>query len=117
MFKALIGAGHAEFAGMKQQDAQEFFIWLLSRIQRYGKAAGNVEKALIAAEREAMLDDGWGGYVNPTKVFKFACQQRTQCLACGGVKYKLEEMDNIQIHIPNRLKQWHPHFPIINKQA
>jgi ubiquitin carboxyl-terminal hydrolase 5/13 len=105
MLKALIGQGHAEFAGMKQQDAQEFLIWLVSRIQRQGKATGCVEQRLVAAEREAMKDDdGWGGYVDPTNCFKFAVQQRIQCLGCSGVKYRVDQVDNLNFPIPDKLK-------------
>ena len=105
MLKSLIGRGHAEFAGTKQQDAQEFLIWLLSRIQRQGRPTGCVEQKLIEAERQAMTDDnGWGGYVDPTNCFKFAIQQRIQCLGCGGVKYRVDQQDNMNISIPDKLK-------------
>jgi ubiquitin carboxyl-terminal hydrolase 5/13 len=104
MLKTLIGQGHAEFAGLKQQDAQEFLIWLLSRIQKQGKPTGKVEQSLIDAEKEVMVDDeGWGGFIDPTKVFKFAVQQRIQCLGCGGVKYRVDTQDNINVTVPDRL--------------
>ena len=109
MLKSLIGHGHAEFAGVKQQDAQEFLIWLLSRIQRQGKPTGLVEQSLQAAEQQVMVtDDGWGGYIDPTKCFKFAVQQRIQCLGCGGVKYRVDIQDNINITIPDRIKTYLP---------
>lgn len=108
MLKALIGRGHPEFAGMKQQDAQEFLIWLLSRIQRYGKSAGQTEQLLLAAEQSAMADEKWGGYVDPTKCFQFAVQQRIQCLGCGGVKYRVDQQDNFNIPVPDRPKQFSP---------
>jgi ubiquitin carboxyl-terminal hydrolase 5/13 len=119
MLKTLIGAGHAEFAGLKQQDAQEFLLWLLSRIQREGKPSGRVERSLLDMERNRMKDmgdveygmkvaengcQGWGGYVDPTRCFKFGMQQRIQCLGCGGVKYSMTEQDNINIIVPERLK-------------
>jgi ubiquitin carboxyl-terminal hydrolase 5/13 len=107
MLKTLIGAGHAEFAGMKQQDAQEFLIWLLSRIQREGKPSGCVEQSLLSAEKDKMMDDNaWGGYTDPTKCFKFGVQQRIQCLGCGGVKYRIVEQDNINITVPDHLKPY-----------
>ena len=107
MLKSLIGQGHAEFAGMKQQDAQEFLIWLLSRVQRQGKAAGKVQQTLEEGETSLRLEkEGWGGYVDPTRVFRFVVQQRIQCLGCGGVKYRVDEQDNINISIPERLKQY-----------
>jgi ubiquitin carboxyl-terminal hydrolase 5/13 len=108
MLKTLIGKGHPEFAGVKQQDAQEFLIWLLSRIQREGKATGQVEQNLLAAEKNAMDDDGSSQYVDPTKVFKFHVQQRIQCLGCGGVKYRVDEQDNFNITVPATVKQYLP---------
>jgi ubiquitin carboxyl-terminal hydrolase 5/13 len=112
MLKTLIGAGHAEFAGMKQQDAQEFLIWLLSRIQREGKPSGCVEQSLLSAEKDRMMDDSaWGGYTDPTKCFKFGVQQRIQCLGCGGVKYRIVEQDNINITVPDHLKPYSARCP------
>ena len=109
MLKSLIGHGHPEFAGIKQQDAQEFLIWLLSRIQRQGKPTGLVEQALQTAEQQVMATDdtaGWGGYIDHTKCFKFAVQQRIQCLGCGGVKYRVDIQDNINITLPDRIKTY-----------
>lgn len=34
-FKALVGKGHAEFATMRQQDAEEFFVHLLTVLRRF----------------------------------------------------------------------------------
>jgi ubiquitin carboxyl-terminal hydrolase 5/13 len=125
MLKALIGQGHAEFAGTKQQDAQEFLIWLLSRIHRTGKPTGTVAERLVLQEsehtspglgniEETLMKDvgdgaretglGWGGIVDPTNVFRFVVQQRIQCLGCGGVKYRVDQVDNINISVPDRLK-------------
>jgi len=109
MLKSLIGAGHAEFAGMKQQDAQEFLIWLVSRVQRMGRPVGRVLERLEGEEERAGGGErGWGGYVDPTRGFKFAVQQRIQCLGCGGVKYRIDEQDNINIAVPERLKRYLP---------
>jgi hypothetical protein len=47
---------------------------------------------------------GWGGVIDPTKGFKFGMQERIQCLGCGGVKYRVDEQDNINITVPDRLK-------------
>jgi ubiquitin carboxyl-terminal hydrolase 5/13 len=114
MLKSLIGQGHAEFAGMKQQDAQEFLIWLLSRVQRQGKAGGKVQQTLEDGERSLREKEGWGGYVDPTRVFRFVVQQRIQCLGCGGVKYRVDEQDNINISVPERLKQYTPLLSLSN---
>ena len=106
MLKTLIGRGHPEFAGQKQQDAQEFLIWLLSRIQRHGKPAGKVEQTLLAEEMgaERKIEEGWGGVVDSSRVFKFGVQCRIQCLGCGGVKYRVDEQDNFNVPVPDRVK-------------
>jgi len=118
MLKFLIGQGHAEFAGTKQQDAQEFLIWLLSRVQRAGKPTGTVAERLTLEESAHNVDQGgdtrmvdegdiglgWGGIVDPTSIFRFVVQARIQCLGCGGVTYRVEQLDNINIAVPDRLK-------------
>jgi ubiquitin carboxyl-terminal hydrolase 5/13 len=108
MLKTLIGQGHSQFAGLKQQDAHEFLMWLLSRIKQKGKATGHVLESLLAAEQQVANKDSWGGYADPLNCFKFVFQQRIQCLGCGGVKYRVDENDNINISISARLKQFHP---------
>ena len=121
MFKSLIGQGHAEFAGTKQQDAQEFLIWLISRVQRMGKPTGAVAERLTLEESahitkaveqggdtrmgdEGDIGLGWGGVVDPTFIFRFVVQTRIQCLGCSGVKYGVQQVDNINIAVPDRLK-------------
>ena len=54
MLKSLVGARHAEFAGMKQQDVREFLIWLISRVQCAGKASGKVQETLGREEMEGV---------------------------------------------------------------
>jgi len=52
MFKAIVGRGHPEFSSSRQQDAQEFFLHLLTLIDR--KQHSTVP-----------------GTANPTNCFKF----------------------------------------------
>ena len=131
MLKHLIGAGHPEFAGAKQQDSQEFLIHLLSRLQRHGKPTGNVLVALQSEEAdrekaamkdvtggeqwegEAMGEGRWegGGLVEPSGCFRFGVQSRIECLGCGGVKYRVDEQDNFNIPVPDRLKEYLPRNP------
>lgn len=40
-FKSLIGKQHAEFATMKQQDAEEFFTYLMDQLRKDGKRFGD----------------------------------------------------------------------------
>ncbi|KAK9554067.1 ubiquitin C-terminal hydrolase Ubp14 [Aspergillus fumigatus] len=81
MFKHLIGRGHEEFSTMRQQDAFEFLLHLFKLIQRTQSPEG-------------------GG--NPIDNFRFAVEQRLQCLSCKGVRYRIDEQDNVSIPVPVR---------------
>ncbi|KAH9970100.1 hypothetical protein BGW80DRAFT_1333302 [Lactifluus volemus] len=77
-FKALIGRGHAEFATMRQQDAEEFLTHLLTTLRRYARAHPR--------------DDG-----EPTETFGFALEQRLQCTSCAGVRYRVDAHDVLSV--------------------
>lgn len=79
MLKHLIGRGHAEFSTMRQQDAFEFLQHLFTLIARDNHASGKED---------------------PTKVFRFATEQRLQCLGCKRVRYTTTEQDNIFVDVP-----------------
>lgn len=64
MFKSLIGQGHPEFSTKRQQDAQEFFLHLISVIERHSR-----------------------GQENPADALKFQVEERIQCAQSGKVKY------------------------------
>ncbi|RLL94574.1 hypothetical protein CFD26_104230 [Aspergillus turcosus] len=81
MFKHLIGRGHEEFSTMRQQDAFEFLLHLFKLIQR------------------SQSPEGRG---NPIESFRFAVEQRLQCLSCKGVRYRIDEQDNVSIPVPVR---------------
>ncbi|KAF2455325.1 hypothetical protein BDY21DRAFT_289711, partial [Lineolata rhizophorae] len=83
MFKHLMGRGHAEFSTMRQQDAFELLLHLLKLITRSQHAA-----------------EGTG--VDPVAAFRFAMEQRLQCLQCRKVRYRTDEQDNISIPVPIR---------------
>lgn len=57
MFKTLIGKGHPEFQTSHQQDAQEYFFYLLEKIQRLEKKTGD----------------------NPSEMFEFELETRVHC--------------------------------------
>ncbi|KAI0032442.1 ubiquitinyl hydrolase [Vararia minispora EC-137] len=82
-FKALIGRGHAEFATMRQQDAEEFLAHLLTVLRR-------------DAHRTSLPD--------ATRVFAFALEQRLQCRTCMGVRYKNDVQDAFSVPVPAREK-------------
>ncbi|KAI1079852.1 ubiquitinyl hydrolase [Whalleya microplaca] len=79
MLKHLIGRGHAEFSTMRQQDAFELLQHLLKLVTR--------------SQHPAPLTD-------PTQPFRFAMEQRLQCLSCKKVRYSTNEQDNVFIDVP-----------------
>lgn len=64
MFKTLIGRGHPEFSTKRQQDAQEFFLHLLSELEKNNR-----------------------GQFNPSECFKFQVVERVECSVSKKVKY------------------------------
>lgn len=81
MIKALVGKGHAEFSTMRQQDAFEFLLYLIEKIDTLPRIEANTI---------------------PTDSFRFLAEQRTQCKGCEKVTYKTVEQDNISILVPAR---------------
>ncbi|KAI8967306.1 hypothetical protein BDF20DRAFT_966026 [Mycotypha africana] len=84
MFKTLVGKDHHEFSTMRQQDAFEFFQFLLKQIQQ--KENKNKEN-------------------DPTQVFQFELEQRLQCGKCKRVRYQKDATTSISINVPARLKK------------
>ncbi|KAK9447508.1 uncharacterized protein V1518DRAFT_421178 [Limtongia smithiae] len=82
MFKSLVGKNHAEFSTMRQQDAFEFLTYLFEFITRAQHKTPSVP--------------------NPTSDFRFATEQRLECLACHGVSYKAVSQDSMSITVPVR---------------
>jgi len=82
MFKALIGKGHAEFATIRQQDAEEFL--------------GHLFKSIRTDERKR----GWDDHKGPTEAFRFGVEQRLQCGDCKKVRYKVDSQDSLGLWIP-----------------
>ncbi|KAI5284786.1 hypothetical protein KEM54_001072 [Ascosphaera aggregata] len=82
MLKHLVGRGHEEFSTMRQQDAFEFLQHLFK---------------LISLSKHS------DGLCDPVESFRFALEQRLQCLDCGKVKYKVDEQDNLSISVPASL--------------
>ncbi|NXD79563.1 UBP13 hydrolase, partial [Halcyon senegalensis] len=64
MFKAFISKGHPEFSSNRQQDAQEFFQHLINLVERNPV-----------------------GTENPSDVFRFLVEERTQCCQSRKVRY------------------------------
>jgi len=81
MFKALIGKGHEEFSTMRQQDAFELLLHLFKLISR-SPHPGDLE--------------------DPVSDFRFALEQRLQCVGCSKVRYRTDFQDNISVPVPVR---------------
>ncbi|NXE07040.1 UBP13 hydrolase, partial [Lophotis ruficrista] len=71
MFKAFISKGHTEFSSNRQQDAQEFLLHLINLVERNPV-----------------------GSENPSDVFRFLVEERTQCCQSRKVRYT-ERVDYI----------------------
>ncbi|KAL9104694.1 MAG: hypothetical protein Q9163_000372 [Psora crenata] len=82
MLKHLIGRGHEEFSTMRQQDAFELLLHLFKLISR-------------SPHNE---------FQDPVQSFRFAMEQRLQCISCKRVRYRIDEQDNISIPVPVRRK-------------
>jgi ubiquitin carboxyl-terminal hydrolase 5/13 len=68
-FKSLVGKGHAEFSSSRQQDAQEYFSYLMDIMQRAEHSAGN---RLVTDKSTA-------------KLFQFQTEARIECMESGKV--------------------------------
>ena len=91
-FKALIGRGHAEFATMRQQDAEEFFTHLLTSLRRYAHA----HPRSAGGDGDAKPE--------PTETFAFALEQRLQCTSCACVRYRADTHDVLSVPVQAREK-------------
>ncbi|KAF9445641.1 ubiquitinyl hydrolase [Macrolepiota fuliginosa MF-IS2] len=84
--KTVIGKGHAEFATMRQQDAEEFLTYLINTLRRDG------HKSRQQGEGVSVQD--------PTTIFSYGWEQRLQCTECKGVRYMVEEADVVSVSVP-----------------
>lgn len=82
MFKTLIGRGHPEFSSMRQQDAQEFFLHLLSTIDKNQRVATPTSS----------------GIQNSSDYFRFQFEDRIECVASGKVRYS--KRDDFLLQLP-----------------
>ncbi|KAH8727874.1 hypothetical protein GQ44DRAFT_769933 [Phaeosphaeriaceae sp. PMI808] len=81
MLKHLIGRGHVEFSTLRQQDAFELLLHMLKLISR--------------SQHDAPHKD-------PVDAFRFAMEQRLQCINCKRVRYRTDEQENMSIPVPIR---------------
>lgn len=78
-FKTLIGEGHPEFSTMLQQDAFEFWTYLIDKLEKK-KVYGQLEKS-------------------PTDTLKFVIENKIKCETCNGVRIKKELTDSVNVPI------------------
>lgn len=76
MFKTLIGKGHAEFSSARQQDASEFFQYLLDKLARAERAG-----------RSRLESDPAEDFVPSAALFGFQIEDCIKCQQSGMVKY------------------------------
>lgn len=69
-FKHLVGKGDPQFSTMQQQDAFEFWSYLVDQLEK--------------ADVRGLLD------YSPVDVFKFVLETKIRCTKCGGVRLKKE---------------------------
>lgn len=87
-FKNFAGAGHAEFSTGRQQDAFEFYQWLLQLVERgeHARASSSGAQATTATD--------------PSLASSFKVEERTQCEASGKVRYVSREENALSVPVP-----------------
>lgn len=75
MLKSLVCKDHPEFSTMRQQDADEFFQYMLKNVQQKERATKN----------------------DPTTAFEFSLQQRLQCTVCKKVRYSSVKQSEVSL--------------------
>jgi len=83
-FKRLVGKGHPEFSSDRQQDAAEYFQFLLEYVSRAERQHG------------ARLD----GDLKLPDLFRFETEIRTECAQSGKVRYSLTENTTLDLPVP-----------------
>jgi len=81
MFKTLVGKGHREFSTNAQQDAYEFYQYLLESIERSEHAESQ-------------------GKYDPTRAFKIRFEDRIECDQSHMVKYTSRVDNTLSLPIP-----------------
>mmetsp|Transcript_62 Transcript_62/g.92 ORF Transcript_62/g.92 Transcript_62/m.92 type:complete len:885 (-) Transcript_62:589-3243(-) len=85
-FKTLVGRGHSEFSSGRQQDALEYFQYLLEQMTRCEHA--NSERLGLSSSPPS------------SSSFLFGFEDRVQCLESGRVSYVRREENALQLDIP-----------------
>lgn len=87
MFKHLVGQGHPEFSTNRQQDAHEFYTYLMELITRAEFQRGDKD---VNGERVA----------DPTQDFRFGVETRVECSITSQVAYSSEITPFLTLPVP-----------------
>ena len=90
MLRSIVGKGHADFSTGRQQDATEFFMWLVSRFQvAHQQAAKSPARASIPLPPQI------------GELFSFFVEERLECLQTRQVRYRTVGGDTLlRLDIP-----------------
>lgn len=80
MFKTLIGKDHPEFSTKLQQDAHEFYLHLVTTLEKNSR-----------------------GQVNPADALKYTVEERLMCSSSGKVRYSTRNEWSLPLQIPLHL--------------
>lgn len=92
MFKAVVSRGHSEFSSGRQQDAAEYFQYLLNTLDR-------VERGAVERFSAAIVDADAAARAS-SHAFTFGMQSRIQCTESRTVRYKVESTNLLSLGIP-----------------
>lgn len=84
-FKTLVGRGHPEFSSQRQQDAQEYFSYLVDMLGR----AEHADSSRLNSPSKAS-----------TKLLEFGTETRIECLTSHRVSYMNERSTVLSLEIP-----------------
>ncbi|XP_047533547.1 ubiquitin carboxyl-terminal hydrolase 5 [Vanessa atalanta] len=77
MFRRVVGRGHPEFTSKRQQDAHEFYLHLLTLIERHSRHRSD-----------------------PAECLRFAVEERVQCGASQAVRYTARAERHLPLPVP-----------------
>lgn len=93
-FRTLVGKGHADFSTGQQQDAVEYFQYLLEIMTRNERVASGRIGPLVNGGDEKLAQ------LPTASLFKFKFEDRVECLASHKVKYVPRDDSMLQLQIP-----------------
>ncbi|XP_045448082.1 ubiquitin carboxyl-terminal hydrolase 5 [Melitaea cinxia] len=77
MFRRVVGRGHAEFTSKRQQDAHEFYLHLLTLVERHSRHRSD-----------------------PSESLRFAVEERVQCGESGAARYQARAERHLPLPVP-----------------